>query len=306
MAKLKTDPIGQADLIEFLESSSDFSFELQVLNTLVEMGFSCEHGGSYTDRSTKKIRAFDIRATQAFDLRFLRLAVECKNIRPNNPLLVSCVPRRNEEAFHEIILSVNPDECLLEKPPEMHCRAMLARSKNIRLVGEHTAYPSGAPVGKSCTQIGRSTNGELSTSDSDVYDKWAQALSSADDLTLLACSDGDDRTGNVALSLVFPLLVVPNERLWVTHYDACGKRIRDPEPADRCSYYVHSSHYHPDAFTADEVTLSHLEFLTIDGLRAFVTELSDADKLDATFPIEHVLESAQRPRSDQDDLSETG
>lgn len=292
MAKLKPDAIGQTDLVDFLDNQSDFSFEIQVLRALIEKGFSCEHGGSYTDRATKKAREFDIRATQVFGKRFLRLAVECKNLRPNFPLLVSCVPRREDEAFHEISISVNPDKHLLEEPPEVYSRAMLAQSKNVRLTGDRSLYRAGQPVGKACDQVGRSTNDEIFAGDSDVYAKWSQALSSADDLTYLACSDGNDRTGDIGLSLVFPILVVPNGRLWMTQYDSDGNRIKDPENVDRCSYFVHLAYYHADAYYGSELTISHLEFVTVKGLLAFVDEVSgDDNKLDASFPLNYVLES---------------
>jgi len=196
---------------------------------------------------------------------------------------VSCVPRREDEAFHEIAISVNPEKCPLEEPPMVYSSAMLARSKNVRVTGKRSLYKAGEPVGKSCDQVGRSPTGEISGGDSDVYAKWSQALSSADDLTYLACSDGIDRTGDFALSLVFPVLVVPNGRLWMTQYDADGKRIKDPEIVDRCSYFVRLSYHHPDALTRHELTISHLEFVTLDGLLAFVDELSgnDADLMHA-------------------------
>jgi hypothetical protein len=30
--------------------------------------------------------------------------VECKNLRPNNPLLLSAVPRTSDEAFHYLLV----------------------------------------------------------------------------------------------------------------------------------------------------------------------------------------------------------
>src|SRR6478672_8217493 len=84
MAKLKQDEITIADLVEFIEDQSDFGFEIQVLNALVNEQFECEHGGTYEDRATGKSRQFDIRAKNLFGrARFrnrVRLAVECKNL----------------------------------------------------------------------------------------------------------------------------------------------------------------------------------------------------------------------------------
>jgi len=291
MAKLKPGSIGPTDLLEFLNDYSDFSFEIEVLKLLADAGFECEHGGSYKDPVTKKTREFDIRATKSFGKQFLRLAVECKNLRENFPLLVSCVPRTADKAFHELCLSVNPDKHQLETPPEVYSRAMLPRSKNVRLTGDHTIYKKSDPVGKSCAQVGRNQHCDIIANDSDVYEKWSQALSSADDLTYLACTDGEDRTGDLAVSLVFPLLVVPNGRLWVTQYDADGNRTHDPHSVDRCSYFVNLSYYHRGAMTGDELNISHLEFVTIDGLTQFVDDLTgDDDRIRKAFPVEHAFE----------------
>ncbi len=289
MAKLKNDAVGAVDLLENLNDCSDFSFELEVLKVLVDAGFECQHGGSYSDPVTKKNRQFDIRATKRFDKRFLRLAVECKNLREHFPLLVTCVPRIPEESFHEVCVSVNPKKVQLEPCPDPYFPAMLPRSRGVRLTGEHTIYRSGEPVGKSCDQIGRSPNGEIIASDSDVYEKWSQALGSADDLTLFACADGENRTSTLAISLVFALLVVPNGRLWTTEYDATGKRTQDPQQVGHCSYFVNQSFRHRGAFSDDVLNVSHLDFVTVAGLTQFVNELTcDEATLARTFSHEQV------------------
>ena len=63
MAKLKSDSMTRADLIEYLNGHSDFSFEIETLNALVELGFTCDHAGTYEDPATQKPREYDIRAT---------------------------------------------------------------------------------------------------------------------------------------------------------------------------------------------------------------------------------------------------
>lgn len=290
MARLKPDPISVEHLTRFLDDHSDFSFEIRVLNELVGLGFTCEHGGSYEDPVTKKPREFDIRARRDFGKRILRLAVECKNVRENYPLLVSCVPRRDEEAFHEIAFSVNPDKASLRKPERFSVPAMEPRSKAVRIRGDQSFYRSGDPVGKSCDQVGLTERGDIAASDSDVYAKWSQALSSAHDLTYEACRDGEERTGDVCLSLVFPLLVVPDGRLWVVEFDAEGNRACEPRQTDRCSYFVNLSYYHNTMLSGDEMTLSHLEFLTVAGLHEFVGQLCGSDdRLADSFPVEDVL-----------------
>lgn len=293
MATLRKDTtIGESDLLEYLNDYSDFAFELRVLNELSQAGFSCEHGGCYTDPHTKKPREFDIRATKEKGVRFLRLAVECKNLRPHYPLLISCVPRREDEAFHEIVISVDPDKLLLEEPPEPRIRARMARSKNVRMTGAKSLYRAGQPVGKSCAQVGRAVSGDILAGDAEVFDKWSQALSSADDLTYLACSDGEDRIGYAALSLVLPILVVPKGQLWMAEHDSLGNRLTSPRVVDRCSYFVDRRYFHAGGFTSDELTISHLEFVTIDGLLALIDELiGDGEKLAASFPWDDVVDA---------------
>ena len=86
MAKLKTSPIQKDDFIKFLNSHSDFSFELSVLKMMRQNGIECEHGGLYEDPVTGKSREFDIRAVHTIADYRVRLAIECKNIRENFPV----------------------------------------------------------------------------------------------------------------------------------------------------------------------------------------------------------------------------
>lgn len=290
MAKLKTDPIAQADLIEYLNDHSDFSFELNVLKSLVASGFTCEHGGTYADPVTHRPRQFDIRATRIFDLCFLRLAVECKNLRPNFPLLISCLPRRVDEAFHELVVSADPDfsdpwaigqwvgvNPKLDRQPQ-----------TVRLDGSDSLYEPGEPVGKSCEQIGRTLhNNDITANDAEVYDKWSQALSSAHDLIYLANNDVQ-RTRKFAISLVIPVVVVPNGRLWFSRFDQDGNRTADPTQTNRCSYFVGRSYS-----ALAEFTVSHLEFVTLDGLTSLVGSLCGSDA-DNAFPGRPILNHLHR------------
>lgn len=290
MVKLKSDAIEKADLIEFLDSHSDFSFEINTLKALIEIGFICEHGGIYKDPATQIPREYDIRATRQIGEKFLRLAVECKNLRPNYPLLISCLPRRQEESFHELSISVKPRtvfkdnygniQHLTAKTVAMISNFQTCRLKNT-MNTKNSLYPVDAPVGKSCDQVGRSkNNNEIVSGDSGIYNKWSQALSSAHDLVSLIFSDGQ-RSGMTAISLVFPLVVVPNEKLWRIQYDINGNRISDPELVDRCSFFVNQQYSYPSKYKDKKFVISHLEFVTSKGLLDFVNYLcsDDAERL---------------------------
>ena len=98
--------ITAADLTDYLNSESDFAFEIRAIKELQKAG-DVLHGGTYMDAITGKPRQFDIRVTISKDRCVIRLAVECKNLKTTFPLLVSCLLRRDDEAFQHIAASVD-------------------------------------------------------------------------------------------------------------------------------------------------------------------------------------------------------
>ena len=261
---LRDGAIGESDLAEYLDKQSDFAFELAVLRLLDGHSFDCEHGGGYDDPVRQIPREFDLRSTRTIGQFKFRLAVECKNIGSNFPLLVSCLPRRPEEACHEVIHSFEPSSQGLYGAPiitQQHAKA-------IRWSGDHSIYKPGESVGKSSAQVGRQKdNGAIFSGDSDVYKKWAQALSSAQDLVDRA---SDERN---CFSVVFPILVVPDGTLWIANFDSDGSRLENPRQADRCSYYIGRSYFAGNQLSGFNYQISHLEFVTYTGLERMVSGL---------------------------------
>lgn len=168
MAKLKSDQIFQADLLEYLNSYSDFSFELAVLKMLREHGLECEHGGHYEDPVTSKSREFDIRAKRTIKKFRIRMAIECKNIRENFPILISCVPRHEQESYHQIALVSEPktDSTMIAFAYQQ------PRARTLSMRDQHSLYKPQEPVGKSTVQVGRATDNTISTNDGELYEKW--------------------------------------------------------------------------------------------------------------------------------------
>src|SRR5437763_15331085 len=98
MAKQFSDKaISCSDNSEYLKSQDDFAFELEILRSCQVGGFEVRHGGAYQDPVTRKDRQFDIRLMHHKDRSVVKLAIECKNLKPNFPLLVSRIPRLLEE-----------------------------------------------------------------------------------------------------------------------------------------------------------------------------------------------------------------
>jgi hypothetical protein len=228
MARLSDRAIEKHDLVEYLTSHDDFQFELEVFRLCLAGGATVEHGGIYADPITKKDRQFDIRMLIRKGQLLVRLAIECKNLKANHPLLVSRIPRGSEEAFHEIILS---HRRLLSGP-------LLPTAENIRVKGPAGMFRAGALVGKSTAQIGRTPGGDLATGDSDVYEKWTQALASAFDLVTASVDDYKLTATPAAATVAIPILVIADDTLWTVDYSAEGSRLGEPTLADECEIFL--------------------------------------------------------------------
>ncbi len=93
-------PLTGADLRTYLQSQDNFAFEREVPMHADGCGLMVQHAGLYEDPATSKMRQFDLRAFKSNGNHRIRLAIECKSLRPTYPLVVSCVPRPPEESYH--------------------------------------------------------------------------------------------------------------------------------------------------------------------------------------------------------------
>jgi len=285
MAKLNIDPIVKDDILEFLDQNSDFAFELKTLKLLNSLEFDCQHCGSYIDDNTKKIREFDIRASKLIHPRTLRLAVECKNLQSNFPLHICCVPREEKESTNNLVISVDPNSYSAFKGDPLDGYHD-SHFRTFEVEGEKSLYPINQPVGKSSEQIGKNAHDKsIISSDHGIYERWAQALSSADDLLQDAIHSGEKSDRGIDISLILPILVVPDGTLWVTSFDHQGNVISEPSQANRCSYFV-DRNYDPGILTRNEFKISHLEIVTLSGLEKLIDEIiGNNDKLNSSFPL---------------------
>ncbi|MDB5390262.1 MAG: hypothetical protein JWM11_5908 [Planctomycetaceae bacterium] len=269
MAKQKGSQIGQADLIEYLNTSSDFAFELRCLELMTGLGFRCRHGGSYSDPVTKKTRQFDLRAQKSDGKLRVRCAIECKSLTDTFPLLVMRVPRKSEESFHELILSYHPDMVEQSFP---RIPALEKRCQTVRIDPPHSIYAVDAFVGKSSVQVGRTRENSIIANDAEVFDKWSQALSSAVDLANEAAEEGEEQNDS-CLSLILPVLVVPDGTLWQTDFQSNGARSGDPVQTNRCSFFVDQGIFAGDHLQGTNLTVSHLEITTLSGLESLMKDV---------------------------------
>src|SRR5580700_9207711 len=94
-----TTAITAADISDYLASADDFAFEREVYSVAKGLGFHTQHAALYIDPVTGKPRQFDVRASIAPGQNKVALAIECKSLTMDFPLLVSCVPRETNESF---------------------------------------------------------------------------------------------------------------------------------------------------------------------------------------------------------------
>lgn len=277
MAKPKRDtqPITKTDIEEYLSHSDDFRFEIDVLRGCHESGLITSHGGSYEDQATKKSRQFDIRAQITKGICTLKLAVECKNLRPNFPLLVSRMPRRANESYHEVILSAK------RRLREALLGTVDTGADTYRL--NSLVFRPNEPVGKATIQIGRTSSGELISNDSEVFEKWSQAIASAYDLIATATADYQIAGDPTAATIVFPVLVVGDGALWTIDYSTRGEILRTPTPSSECSLYLDKNVF--TGIQGVEYNISHLQIFTKTAFDAYLGRIaSNDDYWNSIFP----------------------
>jgi hypothetical protein len=261
MAKSKASgsdlPIADQELAEFAIADSDFGFEMKVLRQLRACRFTCSHSGTYRDPVTDKMRQFDIRAHRDSGDSTLALAVECKNLRPNHPLLLSAVPRTVSEAFHDLVLFkqqvVNPLQTVL---PVTEYRSI---------------YKPDEMVAKKTDQVGRDRDGKLIGNDEATFDKLNQAVCSCQDLVRRFAT----KISPPVQRAIVPVLVVPSGLLWQVDYNIDGAITKLPYQVSRTTLFL-DIEWPVQGLSASRFLfdlryrLSHLEVVTLDGLEAAV------------------------------------
>jgi hypothetical protein len=265
--KLSDKPITKTDLEEFIKTQDDFALELFAYSLVRDRGFAATHAGSYNDPITGKTRQFDVRANRSCgeDLHVL-LAIETKCLRPSFPLLISQIPRISSESFQDVMQSEG-----YKKTVEGRVKSIGPRV--LRLDGVRSIYPPNQYVGKAVTQVGYNDVGRFVENDSEIYDKWGQAIASLNDLVRRA-SALNSATEMAQCSIVLPVLVVPDGTLWIVNYSEGGSLQEGPSLTDQVQFYIgvgQSYVPNPDYL----FTVSHLHVVTKSGLIALLDSFLD-------------------------------
>lgn len=284
MAKLKDSPIQLNDLKEYLSGQDDFQLEIAAFQACKKRNLEVFHGGTYEDPVSKKSRQFDIRASIRKETCTVHLAVECKSLKDNFPLLVSRLPRMQEEAFHEIVYS---------HPRAEGLHSLIGSNYySISVFSPNTIYEKDKCVGKSTTQVGKDSSGKILSGDSEIYDKWSQAVASAFDLVSNSTNDFERNDKRFALSVILPVLVLNEDMLWVADYTSDGLLVGDPKRVDSCDIFIGKSLWTGPMGIG--YTFSHLNVFTLHKFEGYLDGLIKNDNYwNLLFPIEEIMKKIE-------------
>ena len=276
--------ITATEIHKIVEDADDFGFEMRVGASMHAVaGLDVRHGGTYTDAVTEKPRQFDYRCSLAKGPTKLSLAVECKNIDPSYPVIICGTARREQEAFHDLILAGGIGSVGRRVTPVIG-----PYSKTLRTSGESGFYPKADFVGKSVLRLkpsnGRHPRPEPAP-DSDVHERWAQALASGVGLVQMACNFRP--TGKYRWSAILPIVVLNDGSLWKIEYDKAGAIVSPPSQVDECDFYVARQITVACSVQKDShvFVFSHIHFLTLKGFISFLNRItSEKDACARLFP----------------------
>lgn len=248
------------DIKKVVLEEDDFGHEMRVGRILSNVKYpqpnfdrlhvaAPEHGGTYIDSITGKPRQFDFRCRITKQgSQNLFLAVECKNLNTSSPLVVCGRPRAHEESYHIIIAGQNEGLIQLKK-----------------VEGINSIFLPKAFVGKSVLRLKTRSNKLWADTDADIYEKWSQALASSVELATYAGSLSN------GFSFIMPLVVVPDNSLWIANYKDDGTIDGDPTLTDQCDFYV--DHEIKIGIVA-RLVITHIHFVTLKGLSRLLDDFT--------------------------------
>jgi hypothetical protein len=77
------------------------------------------------------------------------------------------------------------------------------------------------------------------------------------------------------VSVILPIVVVPDGTLWQVEYDERGTRTGDPVNVDHSTLYAGREYMAGDNLRGTTISCSHLEFVTISGLERLAMDLKE-------------------------------
>lgn len=258
---VRPEAIAATDLQEYLATCDDFQFEREAYSWARELNMQASHAGLYLDPIKHLPRQFDVRASMVIETRKVNLAIECKANSADNPLLISRVPRADEESFHEFLYTGGYTP-IIGGPAVAHVKSRL--------------FVAGAPVGKKMQQVTRKETKVIAIGD--LFDKWSQAMASVGDMTKQAAEEL--RPSKQARHCIgfMPVLAVSDDALWSVDYSTDGRAFSAPAPATEVTFYM-GRRFDLGQVGGQTIVVSHLHIVTRSRLKNLLREVASGGEL---------------------------
>jgi hypothetical protein len=278
--------IKPADVKQAILAGDDFGHEMRVGHIFAKLTVTARgqftnpaifeilgHGGTYVDSVMGKPRQFDYRyRISRFDqtplnVHYVLLAVECKNLYKESPLVVCGRARALDEAYHVRIETEND-----EPAGAFWCKMR-------KVSGTQACYQENTFVGKSVLRLNEAkVDGKWqwkAATDPDIYDKWSQALASSVELAEAAATYAEKDAARRFSSVVLPVVVLPEDSLWTISYDAEGLIREDPRMADECELFVERKLN----VRGNQFVLTHIHFVSLRGFSKLLSRFAQDDTI---------------------------
>jgi hypothetical protein len=144
-----------------------------------------------------------------------------------------------------------------------------------KMFGTHL-YDSRQPVGKSLKRVKRKLDMTFSAGDSDIYEKYTQALTSMNELVQSAGEEMRSKRGEVFSRAFLPVVLVSDGTLWIADYSESGELCSDPQETDEATFHLgwnYELHNPFDVVHPATFTVTHLHIVTLRQLPKLLDEI---------------------------------
>lgn len=253
------------ELKDAILAQDDFGHEMRVGSLLCKAGgYQTKYGGTYSDPVTHKPRQYDFRTTIDLGGKSVMMAIECKNLSHHSPMVVCGRDRTDDESFHYLVESRNGS--FQHRSLQVYGKSAIS----LCVSGSESLYPPRSFVGKSIVRLKKDNKGITALPDSDIHDRWSQALASATGLVEDASRLADKSGSSKHQVAILPVVVIPDDTLWTAYYSNDGTLDSAPIQVKKAELYLSTKMRYGWEKLNTHYVFSHIHFFTLSGFNHFL------------------------------------
>lgn len=256
---MNLDTAIESGLNALVDDVTDFGFELTVLKRLRDAGFQCSPARQAWDYDNATLKREALAADGGEGEYHIHLEVGCANIQPQDAVLLSTLPRTPEQSSH-YLLRAEVNRSLQQMYPDNRPSATLEAAP----ISPSGLYPADTPVAQSYDHV-------KGLSDPGAHDDTAVLCEAIDRAVqgvlhfIKAIEIRKEELGMPTTRIIVPMVVLPDNTLWLVDYTIDGGPLTRPRTVSRASMLMRSIGMGPhDGWYP--LNVSHIEFRTISGL----------------------------------------